>query len=66
MLVTVHQAENTDDYDRLGNIMAALSELAEREVVVLALHPRTRKILDENLSSPLTLYSSLKIIAPVG
>ena len=66
LLATVHRAENTDDRDRLGNIMRALSELAEREAVVLPLHPRTKKILDDNLSSRLTPHPSLKIIDPVG
>ncbi len=46
ILATVHRAENTDDPKRLNNIMAALSELAEREPVILPLHPRTRKILE--------------------
>ena len=46
ILATVHRAENTDDPKRLSNIMAALSELAEREPVILPLHPRTRKILE--------------------
>jgi len=66
LLATVHRPENTDDPDRLGNIMVSLSELAEREAVVLPLHPRTRKILDDNFSLRLTPYSSLKIIDPVG
>ena len=46
ILATVHRAENTDDPKRLSNIMAALAELAEREPVILPLHPRTRKILE--------------------
>ena len=46
ILATVHRAENTDDPKRLRNIMAALAELAEREPVILPLHPRTRKILE--------------------
>ncbi len=66
LLATVHRAENTDDHDRLGNIMAALLELAEREIVVLPLHPRTRKILDADSPTLLTPYSSLKMIPPVG
>ena len=46
LVATVHRAENTDDPARLGNIMAALSKLAKREAVVLPLHPRTKKILE--------------------
>ena len=58
LLATVHRAENTDDSDRLGNIMAAFSELAEREPVILPLHPRTKKILDDNFSLRLTPHAS--------
>lgn len=46
-LATVHRAENTDDLDRLRNIMDALSELAGSMTVVLPLHPRTRKRLED-------------------
>ena len=54
ILATVHRAENTDDPQRLSNIMAALAELAEREPVILPLHPRTKKILEATHSSRLT------------
>ena len=67
LLATVHRAENTDDPNRFGNIMHALSELAESEVVVLPLHPRTKKKLEDTFPSMLTLPPSrLKIIDPVG
>jgi UDP-N-acetylglucosamine 2-epimerase (non-hydrolysing)/UDP-GlcNAc3NAcA epimerase len=80
LLATVHRAENTDDPDRLANIMNALSKLAESEVVVLPLHPRTKKILEGRFPSPLTpnllpmtynplpavKHASLRIIDPVG
>lgn len=73
LLATVHRAENTDDPDRLGNIMDAFSELAERETVILPLHPRTKKILDDTFPSLLTPdpsrftpNPSLRIIDPVG
>ncbi len=66
LLATVHRAENTDDPNRLGNIMGALSELAKREPVVLPLHPRTKKILEDHSPSLLTPNSSLKLIDPVG
>ena len=74
LLATVHRAENTDDPDRLGNIMVALSEIAEKETVVLPLHPRTKKILEDNKILPLTPHPSLltpnasrlMILDPVG
>jgi len=67
LLATVHRAENTDDHDRLGNIMHALSKLAESEVVVLPLHPRTKKILEDTSPSLLAFSPSrLQLIDPVG
>ncbi len=45
LLATIHRAENTDDPERLRNILLALSELAKHEPVILPLHPRTKKIL---------------------
>ncbi|MBA2525106.1 MAG: UDP-N-acetylglucosamine 2-epimerase (non-hydrolyzing) [Pyrinomonadaceae bacterium] len=47
-LATVHRAENTDEPVRLREIVSALN-LISREIcrVVLPLHPRTRKCIDE-------------------
>ncbi|WP_237228352.1 non-hydrolyzing UDP-N-acetylglucosamine 2-epimerase [Rubinisphaera sp. JC750] len=42
ILVTCHRAENTDDPQRLGNIVAAINELSKERAVVLPLHPRTK------------------------
>ena len=66
LLATIHRAENTDNPERLGNIMSALSELAKREPVVLPLHPRTKRILTVSLPSLLASDSMLRIIEPVG
>jgi UDP-N-acetylglucosamine 2-epimerase len=66
LLATLHRAENTDDPDRLVNIINALSELAQNEVVVFPLHPRTKKMIESHNSSFLTLNSSLNFIDPVG
>jgi UDP-N-acetylglucosamine 2-epimerase len=66
LLATVHRAENTNDPDRLGNIMAALSEIGREEAVVLPLHPRTKKILIDHVPSLLPPNPSLRIIDPVG
>src|SRR6185312_10051946 len=41
-VATVHRAENTDNRDRLANILEFLREHACRHEVVLPLHPRTR------------------------
>lgn len=48
VLATCHRAENTDSPERLGSIVSALGKIAERIPVVLPLHPRTRKLLDDH------------------
>ena len=44
VLVTIHRAENTDDQQRLSNIVRGLSAI--REPVIFPLHLRTRKALE--------------------
>ncbi len=47
-LATVHRAENTDDPARLRRILSALDRIADTVCpIVLPLHPRTRKKLDQ-------------------
>jgi len=46
-LATIHRQENTDDLNRLRNIMTALEEIAKRVPVILPLHPRTSKYMSE-------------------
>ncbi len=46
VLATCHRAENTDDPVRLRNILMALSEISEDILVVLPMHPRTKKLID--------------------
>ncbi len=60
ILSTIHRNNNTDDPVRLEAIINALLSISENEQirVVLPLHPRTTKILPNNLS-PLT-YSRLQ------
>nr|WP_298113632.1 UDP-N-acetylglucosamine 2-epimerase (non-hydrolyzing) [uncultured Pseudomonas sp.] len=46
-LATCHRAENTDDPVRLEGIVSALAEIADGMPVILPLHPRTRKLLQQ-------------------
>ena len=62
ILATIHRAENTDDKERLKNIFEALNIIAEKQQVVLPLHPRTKKIIE---SLELNI-ENLTIIEPVG
>jgi len=61
-LATVHRAENTDDPERLKNIVDALCSI---EDVVFPCHPRTRKRL-EDLHLWDRVKESLQVINPVG
>ncbi len=47
MLATVHRAENTDDRDRLGTILSGLQAVGKELPVVLPVHPRTRKMIEQ-------------------
>ena len=62
VLCTIHRAENTDDPNRLENIIAALNEIAQYKQVILPLHPRTKKILETGDYD----ISNLTVIDPVG
>lgn len=48
ILATLHRAENTDNIMRLQEIVEALNQLHQNTLpVVLPLHPRTRKVIQE-------------------
>lgn len=65
VLATIHRAENTDDFDRLSEIMLGLSAIAKETPVVLPLHPRTRLSLNQwSLWS--TLQKELIVVDPIG
>jgi UDP-GlcNAc3NAcA epimerase len=62
VLCTVHRAENTDDSMRLTRIFESLNDISKTKQVILPLHPRTKKIVqDLNLST-----DNLTIIDPIG
>ena len=62
LLATVHRAENTDNLDRLSNILDALNSISRQIPVILPLHPRTKNIIKtHNLD-----VSNIQIIDPIG
>ena len=62
-LVTCHRAENTDYPVRLKEILIALEQLAKTLPIVFPLHPRTKKLINEqNLSHYL---KNIKVIDPL-
>lgn len=61
ILATIHRQENVDNRTRLSNILQAFA--VSDKPVVLSLHPRTRKRIQEfSISLPVTI----KLIDPVG
>lgn len=61
-LATVHRAENTDDPERLRDVVQFLLEQSRGRTVVLPLHPRTRQAAARLGVS----LEGLHIIEPVG
>ncbi|QRV25187.1 non-hydrolyzing UDP-N-acetylglucosamine 2-epimerase [Marinomonas foliarum] len=62
ILATLHRAENTDSPERLAAIVSALNELHQTLApVILPLHPRTRKLIDQQ-----GLELNVHLIEPVG
>jgi UDP-GlcNAc3NAcA epimerase len=61
VLSTVHRAENTDDRKRMESILYGLSDAGS--LVILPLHPRTRKKIEEmNLDIP----ENVRVVEPVS
>jgi len=72
ILSTIHRNDNTDTPERITGIFEALQAISKENNVeiVLPLHPRTAKILTQNLPSELylTIQSNpnIKLIPPVS
>ncbi|MCR4328917.1 MAG: UDP-N-acetylglucosamine 2-epimerase (non-hydrolyzing) [Candidatus Roizmanbacteria bacterium] len=64
VLCTIHRAENTDDIDRLQNIMTALRKISSTLPVIFPIHPRTHHLLKEH--DALQCSDSLNVIEPVS
>ena len=66
-LCTVHRAENTDNKERLSQIMQALVEIAHPKCpVILPLHPRTKNNIEIwQIDSIIASNKSLQLIEPV-
>lgn len=47
ILATCHRAENTDDTERLSEILHAFSIIAKQIPIIFPMHPRTRKLISE-------------------
>ena len=63
-LATCHRAENTDNRDKLARIFEALGKISKEIPVVLPLHPRTKKMIEDYRLE--TVLKSLVSIGPVS
>ncbi|HDK7167618.1 UDP-N-acetylglucosamine 2-epimerase (non-hydrolyzing) [Clostridium sporogenes] len=61
ILTTIHRAENTNNINRLKNIIEALNKSGKK--IVLPLHPRTKKYIEHY---NLQFSDNIKLIEPVG
>lgn len=61
VLATIHRQENTDYETKLKNIFSTLDEIHQQKHVVLPLHPRTKKKLDD-----FRITTNITLIKPVG
>ena len=67
ILATIHRSENTDTPFRLKAIFEALQSVAQEFPIVLPLHPRTKKQLNNLCPFFHTLYASnITFLEPVG
>lgn len=64
ILATVHRAENTDQKERLSNIVSVLANIAKSVPVVLPIHPRTLKMLQA--FALVDRLDDIRLIDPVG
>ena len=47
ILATVHRAENTDDPNKLKEVLIALAEMSKNNPIVFPIHPRTLKLIND-------------------
>lgn len=66
-VVTLHRPSNVDDADSLGQLVAALEQMATRLTVVFAVHPRTRKRLIEfGFEHRIVANPRIRALEPLG
>ncbi len=63
-LVTLHRAENTDDFYKLADVISTLEQLPVS--AVLPVHPRLKKLLGDEGRRMLSSYKHIHLIDPVG
>ena len=72
ILATVHRNDNTDNPEHLTSIFESFLEIVDKkdDTIVLPLHPRTKKMLEQSLSkqvyNQVNANDKIKIIDPVS
>ncbi len=61
ILVTIHRAENTNNVPRLKGFLHVLNTLADKTTVVFPMHPRTKKVVQEQ---NLSISPKVRILEP--
>jgi UDP-N-acetylglucosamine 2-epimerase len=65
LLATVHRQANTDDPEKLRNILSAFAQI--EEPVIFLVHPRTRqKFLEFGMDTTQPKYQHLELVEPAG
>jgi UDP-N-acetylglucosamine 2-epimerase (non-hydrolysing) len=66
-VVTLHRPSNVDERDKLAELVQALLDLSRELTVVFAVHPRTRKRLEEfALLSAITAAPATRVTEPLS
>jgi UDP-N-acetylglucosamine 2-epimerase (non-hydrolysing) len=66
-VVTLHRPSNVDERDKLAELVASLLALSRELTVVFAVHPRTRKRLEEfGLLGAITGAPAIRVTEPLG
>lgn len=66
LTLTMHRAENVDNKKRMTNVVNALSELTDLNII-FPIHPRTKKQLEEfGLYDKLDSLENIHLIKPLG
>lgn len=63
VLVTIHRQENTDNAVVLKGIFEALGEISKNIKIILPIHPRTGKAVEEN---KIKIGKKIEVIKPLG
>jgi len=66
ILVTLHRQENTDNFERLQNLVKALTELSKKYKVVFPVHPRTVNRLNKLGLLELLKSKGIYLLQPLG